>query len=73
MTYCYAPNPAFLGGIGEMMNPADALFISTPIALGPTSLVNDPRAGYALVRKTGLDGYRDALDVFAAASFLFPD
>lgn len=72
MNDCYAPNPAYLGGIGEMMNPADALFVSAPLALGPTTVVHDPYAGYSQVPRTGLDGWREAMDVFTAASFLFP-
>jgi hypothetical protein len=32
-----------------------------------------PEAGYAQVPRYGLDGWREALEVFTAASFLFPE
>lgn len=59
-----------LGGIGAPMNP---LFVDSAIAFGPTRVMDVPRAGYAQVPRYGLDGWRDALEVFTAASFLFPE
>ena len=64
------PNYPDLGGIGAPMNP---LFIEPAIALGPTRVMNVSDAGYAQIPRYGLDGWRDALDVFTAASFLFPE
>lgn len=66
----YAPCYGELGGIGEPMNP---LFIEPAIALGPTRVMNVPDAGYVQMPRYGLDGWRDAIDVFTAASFLFPE
>ena len=66
----YAPCYNDLGGIGEPMNP---LFVDAAVALGPTRVMNVPDAGYAQVPHYGLAGWRDALDVFTAAAFLFPE
>lgn len=59
-----------LGGVADVMNP---LFIDNAVALGPTRVMAAPQAGYAFVPKYGLDGVREALDVFTAAAFLFPE
>jgi hypothetical protein len=66
----FSPNYADLGGIGAPMNP---LFVDNAIALGPTRVIDVPEAGYAQVPRYGLDGWREALEVFTAASFLFPE
>ena len=58
-----------LGGIGAPMNP---LFVSEAVALGPTRVMDVPYAGYASMPSYGLDGWREAMDVFSAAAFLFP-
>lgn len=63
------PNYPDLGGIGAPMNP----FVEPAINYGPTRLIADPRAGQMNLPRYGLDGWRDALDVFTAASFLFPE
>jgi hypothetical protein len=59
-----------LGGIGAPMNP---LFVDNAIAFGPTRVMDVPEAGYAQMPSYGLDGWREALEVFTAASFLFPE
>jgi len=68
---------ADLGAVGEVMNPLMAQpqvrLLDASIALGPTTVINDPYAGMTSIRKTGLDGWRDAMDVFTAAAFLFPE
>lgn len=66
----FSPDYANLGGIGAPMNP---LFVDNAIALGPTRVIDVPEAGYAQVPRYGLDGWREALEVFTAASFLFPE
>jgi hypothetical protein len=58
-----------LGGIGAPMNP---LFVQESVAFGPTRVIDVPTAGYAQIPRYGLDGWRDAMDVFSAAAFLFP-
>jgi hypothetical protein len=76
------PDYCDLGGIGEPMNP----FVDQALRFGPTRLLADPNAGISEVPVTGLNGrhfepnqggqlygWRDALDVFTAASFLFPE
>ena len=66
----YAPCYNDLGRIGEPMNP---MFVQESIAFGPTRVMNVPEAGYTTLPRYGLDGWRDAIDVFTAASFLFPE
>ncbi len=81
----YAPCYNDLGGIGAPMNP----LVQESVAFGPTRVMNVPNAGYAQLPHYGLDGrhnrdyfapkqwqlngWRDAIDVFTAASFLFPE
>lgn len=59
-----------LGGIGAPMNP---FLVQESIAFGPTRVMDVPQAGYAQLPRYGLDGWREALEVFTAASFLFPE
>ena len=59
-----------LGAIGAPMNP---LFVDAAIALGPTRVMDVPQAGYAALPRYGLNGWREAMEVFTAASFLFPE
>lgn len=59
-----------LGAIGAPMNP---LFVDQAIALGPTRVMDVPQAGYATLPSYGLAGWREAMEVFTAASFLFPE
>lgn len=59
-----------LGGIGAPMNP---FLVQESIAFGPTRVMDLPQAGYAQLPRYGLDGWREALEVFTAASFLFPE
>lgn len=59
-----------LGAIGAPMNP---LFVDQAIALGPTRVIDVPQAGYAMLPSYGLAGWREAMEIFSAASFLFPE
>jgi len=63
------PQSVNLGAIGQIMNP----FVDQAIALGPTRVMAAPDAGYAQVPQTGLAGFSDFMNVFSAASFLFPE
>jgi len=63
------PSYAELGAIGSVMNP---LLIDPAIALGPTSVIAAPDAGYVQLPHYNLAGWREAMDVFSVASFLFP-
>jgi hypothetical protein len=72
MHYVVPQNP-HLGGIGEIINPVR--LIDQAVALGPTRIMTDPRAGFVSFPGSPLAGvgdYREALDVLAAVNFLFP-
>lgn len=65
-----APNFPDLGAIGNVINP---MFVDNALAFGPTRVMAAPDAGYATLPHYGLAGWREAMDVFTAASFLFPE
>ena len=70
-----APSVNQYDAIMQPHNPMlgrDARFVSDAIALGPTRVMGDFDAGYVEFQQTGLDGWRDAVDVFSAVNFLFP-
>ena len=59
-----------LGDIGAPMNP---LLIDQAVALGPTRVMEAPEAGYTALPRYNLNGWREAMEVFSASSFLFPE
>lgn len=63
------PQSVNLGPVGQIMNP----LVNEAIAFGPTRVMAAPDAGYAQVPQTGLAGFSDFMNVFSAASFLFPE
>jgi hypothetical protein len=70
-----APNVNQYDAIMQPHNPmlgSNVRLVSEAIALGPTRVMGEPDAGFAEFQQTGLDGWRDAMDVFSAVNFLFP-